>query len=89
MSWPSARPTASASCPGRPAGGLPHSPAALAAAAAHGTTPDQIALAWLLHRSPALLPIPGTSSLEHLRENVGAALIELSADELAELGRAA
>jgi pyridoxine 4-dehydrogenase len=70
-------------------GGLPRSPAALAAAARHGVTPDQIALAWLLHRSPAMLPIPGTSSLEHLRENVGAALIELSADELAGLGDAA
>jgi pyridoxine 4-dehydrogenase len=48
-------------------------------------TPNQIALAWLLHRSPAILPIPGTGSLEHLRENVGAASIELSEDELADL----
>ena len=56
------------------------------AAARHGATQAQIALAWLLHRSPAVLPIPGTGSLEHLRENAGAALIELSEDELETLG---
>jgi aryl-alcohol dehydrogenase-like predicted oxidoreductase len=48
-------------------------------------TPAQIALAWLLHRSPVMLPIPGTASVEHLEENVGAARIELSADEVQEL----
>ncbi|MBA3371288.1 MAG: aldo/keto reductase [Thermoleophilaceae bacterium] len=59
---------------------------ALASAAArHGATQAQMALAWLLHRSPVVLPIPGTGSPEHLRENVGAALIELSEDELAAL----
>jgi SAM-dependent methyltransferase len=42
-----------------------------------GATPAQLALAWLLQRSPVLLPIPGTSSVAHLDENVGAALIEL------------
>ena len=59
---------------------------ALASAAArHGATQAQMALAWLLHRSPVVLPIPGTGSPEHLRENLGAALIELSEDDLAAL----
>ena len=44
-------------------------------------TPAQVALAWLLQRSPVVLPIPGTGSLEHLRENVDAALIELSEND--------
>lgn len=48
-------------------------------------TPAQVALAWLLARSPVMLPIPGTSSLEHLEENVRAASIELSAEEVEEL----
>jgi pyridoxine 4-dehydrogenase len=52
----------------------------------HDATPFQVALAWLLARSPALLPIPGTSSVEHLEENVAAAGLELSPDELAALG---
>jgi len=47
----------------------------------HGATPSQIKLAWLLHRSPAMLPIPGTLSLEHLRENLAALDIELSGEE--------
>jgi pyridoxine 4-dehydrogenase len=55
-------------------------------ARAHEATPAQIALAWLLARSPAMLPIPGTSSVEHLEENVAAAGIELSAQEVAEIG---
>lgn len=50
-----------------------------------GATPMQVALAWLLHRSPDILLIPGTSSLEHLRENLAAAEIELTAETLAEL----
>jgi pyridoxine 4-dehydrogenase len=54
----------------------------------HEATPAQIALAWLLARSPAMLPIPGTSSVDHLEENIEAAEIELSADELAEIGNA-
>jgi len=58
-------------------------------AAAHGATPGQIALAWLLKRSPVLLPIPGTSKLAHLEENVAAAEIKLSEAEFAELDRAA
>ena len=52
----------------------------------HGATPAQIALAWLLHRSPAVLPIPGTSSRDHLEENVGAAELRLTDADLAELG---
>lgn len=51
-----------------------------------GVTEAQLNLAWLLHRSPLLLPIPGTSSVAHLRENLAAARIELSAEEMAYLG---
>ena len=47
----------------------------------HGATPTQIALAWLLKRSSTMLPIPGTLSLEHLKENLAALEIELSDDE--------
>jgi aryl-alcohol dehydrogenase-like predicted oxidoreductase len=47
----------------------------------HGATTAQIALAWLLRRSPVTLPIPGTLSLEHLRENLAALQIELTDDE--------
>jgi pyridoxine 4-dehydrogenase len=57
-------------------------------AAAHGVTAHQVALAWLLQRSPAILPIPGTLSLHHLRENLAALDLELSADDLAALGPA-
>jgi aryl-alcohol dehydrogenase-like predicted oxidoreductase len=52
-----------------------------AAAKSHHTTAVQLALAWLLHRSPIMLPIPGTSSVPHLEENVAAAQVKLSADE--------
>ena len=52
------------------------------AAHQHDATPSQLALAWLLARSPVMLPIPGTSSLEHLESNTAAAGIELSAAEL-------
>ena len=55
-------------------------------ARAHEATPAQIALAWLLARSPVMLPIPGTSSVEHFEENLAAADIELSPDEVAEIG---
>lgn len=51
----------------------------------HHATAAQIALAWLLHRSAMMLPIPGTASVTHLEENVGAARIALSADETQEL----
>ena len=48
----------------------------------HGATPAQVALAWLLARSPATVPIPGTLSLEHLKENLAALELVLSGDEL-------
>jgi aryl-alcohol dehydrogenase-like predicted oxidoreductase len=54
-------------------------------AARHDATPNQIVLAWLLRRSPTMLPIPGTLSLGHLRENLAALEIDLSDDELAAL----
>jgi len=50
-------------------------------AQSHGATPSQIALAWLLQRSPPMLPIPGTSSIAHLEENLAAASIHLSSNE--------
>ncbi|HEV2075233.1 MAG TPA: aldo/keto reductase [Thermoleophilaceae bacterium] len=52
----------------------------------HGATAVQVALAWLLARSPVMLPIPGTSSAEHLEENVAAAAIQLSEEDLEALG---
>lgn len=65
------------------AGGLADAAGALAQVARrHGATPAQVALAWLLQRSPVMCPIPGTSSLRHLEENVAAASIELSAADL-------
>jgi len=57
-------------------------------AAARGATRGQVALAWLLASSPVMLPIPGTSKIEHLEQNVAAAAIELSAAELESLSRA-
>jgi aryl-alcohol dehydrogenase-like predicted oxidoreductase len=54
-------------------------------AARLGATPMQVALAWLLHRSPNILLIPGTSSVAHLRENLAAAEMSLSGEVLAEL----
>ncbi len=59
------------------------------AAEAHDASPGQVALAWLLQRSEVTLPIPGTSSVEHLEENVGAAELELTPEEVSELDRAA
>jgi aryl-alcohol dehydrogenase-like predicted oxidoreductase len=50
-----------------------------------GTTPMAVALAWLLHRSPNILLIPGTSSVAHLRSNISAAALTLSSDDLREL----
>ena len=52
-------------------------PALAEIAESHEASPEQIALAWLLHRSPAMLPIPGTLSIDHLRENLAALDIEL------------
>ena len=55
----------------------------------HDATVSQLSLAWLLHRSPVVLPIPGTSSIEHLEENLKAADVELSDAEWADLEAAA
>lgn len=57
-------------------------------AEAHGVKPVQVVIAWLLARSPVMLPIPGTSSVEHLRENVAAAGIRLSSAEVDALNTA-
>jgi aryl-alcohol dehydrogenase-like predicted oxidoreductase len=62
------------------------SPALTEVAARHAATPQQVALAWLLRRSPTILPIPGTLSLGHLRENLAAADVELTDADLAALG---
>ena len=51
----------------------------------HGATPTQVVLAWLLARSPAIVPIPGTGSIAHLEENVAAAGLRLTADDIAAL----
>jgi pyridoxine 4-dehydrogenase len=53
-----------------------------------GAAPSQVALAWLLRRSPVMLPIPGTSKVQHLEENVAAASLELSDEEFARIARA-
>ena len=53
----------------------------------HGAAPSQIALAWVLQRSRAMLPIPGTSKVKHLEENVAAIDIQLSDEEYAALDR--
>jgi pyridoxine 4-dehydrogenase len=55
-------------------------------AKAHGATPAQVALAWLLKRSPVMLPIPGTSSVKHLEENLAAASLELTDEEFQSIG---
>ncbi|NOW45646.1 aryl-alcohol dehydrogenase-like predicted oxidoreductase [Novosphingobium sp. SG751A] len=57
-----------------------------AIAAQHGATPAQIALAWLLARRPYIVPIPGTTKLHRLEENLGAANVTLSATDLAQIG---
>jgi len=54
-------------------------------AARHTAAPSQVALAWLLARSPVMLPIPGTSSTEHIEENVAASTLELDEEEIEEL----
>ncbi len=58
-----------------------------AASREHDASPSQLALAWLLKRSPVVLPIPGTSSVEHLEDNTRAASIELTDEEFEALGR--
>jgi pyridoxine 4-dehydrogenase len=57
-------------------------------AGAYSVEPQQIVLAWLLRRSPSMLPIPGTQSVEHLQANIGAASIELSDGDYSELSKA-
>lgn len=57
-------------------------------AKAHDAKPMQVALAWLLQRSPVMLPIPGTSSIEHLEENMRGAQVKLNQEEMTELGDA-
>jgi aryl-alcohol dehydrogenase-like predicted oxidoreductase len=59
------------------------------AARKHGTTVSQLSLAWLLHRSPVILPIPGTSSVKHLEENVAASKVNLTPEEWKALEAAA
>lgn len=59
------------------------------AAKRHGATVGQLALAWLLYRSPVMLPIPGTSSVVHLEENIASASVKLSKAEWAEIERSA
>ncbi|MCX4862105.1 aldo/keto reductase [Streptomyces canus] len=59
-----------------------------AASKQHEASPSQLALAWLLRRSPVLLPIPGTSSVAHLEENTAAALVRLTDDEFSSLSDA-
>ena len=56
-------------------------------AQAHHASPKQVALAWLLQRSPIMLPIPGTSSIEHLQQNVAATSLRLTKEEFEELSR--
>jgi len=56
-------------------------------AQAHRASPTQVALAWLLQRSPIMLPIPGTSSIEHLEQNAAAASLRLTKEEFEELSR--
>ncbi len=58
-------------------------------AARFGVTPSQMALAWLLARSPVMLPIPGTSSVQHLEENVAAAGLKIDENTMRELGKTA
>ena len=56
------------------------------AAAAHGVSPQQVALAWLLALSPVVIPIPGASRPESIQDSVRAVELELSADELERIG---
>jgi aryl-alcohol dehydrogenase-like predicted oxidoreductase len=67
---------------------LHHKPLLEKIAARHDASSGQIALAWLLMRSSVMLPIPGTSSVGHLEENVAAAELRLSREEFEELAAA-
>jgi len=68
------------------AGSLVQNDALRAVASKHQATPGQVAIAWLLHRAPVMLPIPGTGSLTHLEENTRARDLALDDDDLAALG---
>jgi aryl-alcohol dehydrogenase-like predicted oxidoreductase len=70
------------------AGSIGRDSAVARVAAARDATPHQVALAWLLARSPAILPIPGTGSVAHLEENVQAVSLRLTPQEVAELNAA-
>lgn len=69
-------------------GGLVDAPVLQKVADRHGATASQVALAWLLQSSPTMLPIPGTSSVGHLDDNIDAASLRLTADDVAELDAA-
>ena len=71
------------------AGGIAHHPLLQAIGRHHGITPHQVVLAWLLARSPAILPIPGASKVDNAIASAGAAAITLAADELAAIEAAA
>jgi pyridoxine 4-dehydrogenase len=71
-----------------PGAGQPDSPALAEIAERHDVSQAQVAIAWLLARSPAMVPIPGTSSVAHLDENWAARELALSADEVAAIARA-
>jgi aryl-alcohol dehydrogenase-like predicted oxidoreductase len=71
--------------PWNPIMDVDRNPAVAQVAARHQATPHQVVLAWLLARSPAMLPIPGTGSVAHLEENVAAAGLRLEPDEVAAL----
>jgi pyridoxine 4-dehydrogenase len=62
-------------------------PAVLAAAGQHGVTRHQVVLAWMLAMSPQILPIPGTGSIGHAEENIAAASVELTPDEVEAIGK--
>ncbi|MEU5344681.1 aldo/keto reductase [Streptomyces sp. NPDC020766] len=66
-------------------GSLTTDPVCADIAAAHGVSPGQIALAWLLHRSPVLCPTPGTGSLAHLEENLDATAVRLGEEDMSRL----
>jgi pyridoxine 4-dehydrogenase len=72
--------------PWAPLAGLDSGPVAARIAEKHGATLNQVALAWLLHRSPVMLPIAGTSSVEHFDENLAGVAMELSEEDIAALG---
>ena len=69
----------------REAGGVAHHDPVLAIARRHGATPAQVRIAWTLSRGPHVLAIPGTGNQDHLGENIAAAMLRLSAEELAGL----